>query len=66
MEYEIIDCLGIDGNRHRCYPDAKECLCSMRINSKDNYTTRTKFKYDCYKCSSMVEQMERDNEEKIF
>ena len=56
----IISCLGIDGKRHKCYPESKECLCGMRIDSKDQNKLNLKLKYDCHKCSSIVEQMERD------
>lgn len=40
----IINCLGIDGKRHKCYPESKECLCGMRIDSKDQKQIKRKIK----------------------
>ena len=56
----IISCLGIDGKRHKCYPESKECLCGMRIDSKDQNKLNSKFKHDCYKCSNLIDEMDID------
>jgi len=47
----IIDCIGVDGKRHRCVSWKDKTLCGKGIIKKGDNDNYDKYPYTCYECA---------------
>ena len=46
----VINCIGVDNNRHKCISWKDETLCGKPILKKGDNENYTKYPYHCFEC----------------